>query len=84
MQFHERDEGDYRIYAGALESKAGDGYIAAVVVSRVHGASHAPREAYRDDSLACGHRWARAAEALRYAIGKGREVVKTEPHRLAC
>jgi hypothetical protein len=84
MQFHERDEGDYRIYAGALESKMGDGYIAAVVVSRVHGATHTPREAYRDDSLACGHRWARPEEALSYAIGKGREVVKTERHRLAC
>lgn len=42
MQFHERDEGDYRIYAEALESKAGDGYIAAVVVSRVHSATHTP------------------------------------------
>lgn len=84
MQFNQRDEGEYRIYAGALESALGDGYIAAVVVSRVQGAAHGPREAYRDDSLACGHRWARPEEALAYAIGKGREVVQTEPHRLAC
>ena len=84
MQFNQRDEGEYRIYAGALESALGDGYIAAVVVSRVQGTAHVPREAYRDDSLACGHRWARPEEALAYAIGKGREVVQTEPHRLAC
>ena len=84
MQLDERDEGEYRIYAGALESKLGDGYIAAVVVSRVRGVERAPREAFRDDSLACGHRWERADQALSYAIGKGREVVRTERHRLAC
>lgn len=84
MQFNQRDEGEYRIYAGALESALGDGYIAAVVVSRIQGAARTPREAYRDDSLACGHRWARPEEALSYAIGKGREVVQTEQHRLAC
>ncbi|HUG25220.1 hypothetical protein [Piscinibacter sp.] len=84
MQFNEHDEGDYRIYAGALESSHGDGYIAAVVVSRVRGADRAPREAYRDESLACGHRWERSDQALSYAIGRGREVVRTERQRLAC
>ena len=84
MQLDERDEGDYRIYAGALEAIQGDGYIAAVVVSRVRNTGRAPREAYRDDALACGHRWANAQDALSYALGKGREVVKTERHRLAC
>ena len=34
MHFDERNEGDYRIFAGALEAAQGDGYIAAVVVSR--------------------------------------------------
>ena len=57
MIFDERSEGDYRIYAGALEAPRGQGYIAAVVVNRVRGSVDAPREAYRDDSLACGHRW---------------------------
>ena len=80
MQFDERDEGEYRIYSGALESKLGDGYIAAVVVHQVRGVR---REAYRDEALACGHRWARADEALSYALGKGREVVRTEQRRLA-
>ncbi|HEV7915293.1 MAG TPA: hypothetical protein VGP22_16130 [Albitalea sp.] len=84
MQFNERDEGDYRIYGGALEAKQGDGYIAAVVVSRVRNTDRAPREAYRDDALACGHRWASPEAALSYALGKGCEVIRTERHRLAC
>jgi hypothetical protein len=35
MHFDERNEGDYRIYAGALESPHGGGYVAAVVVNRL-------------------------------------------------
>ena len=84
MKLDERDEGEYRIYAGALESKLGDGYIAAVVVSRVRGVERGPREAYRDDALACGHRWEQPEQALSYALGKGREVVRTQRHMLAC
>lgn len=84
MKLDERDEGEYRIYAGALESKLGDGYIAAVVVSRVRGVERGPREVYRDDALACGHRWELAEQALSYALGKGREMVRTQPHMLAC
>ncbi len=84
MFLDERDEGEYRIYAGALESRIGDGYIAAVVVNRVRGVDRGPREAWRDDALACGHRWERAEQALSYALGKGREVVRTERTRLRC
>lgn len=83
MQLHELDEGEYRIYVGAMESKLGDGYIAALVVSRVHGV-RLPREAYRDDSLACGHRWESPKAALDYALGRGRQMVRAERHRLAC
>jgi hypothetical protein len=83
MQLDERDEGEYRIYAGAMESRQGDGYIAAVVVNKIRGVPR-PREAYRDDALACGHRWSSAQAALTYAFGKGREVIRTETHRLAC
>jgi hypothetical protein len=84
MQLDERDEGEYRIYAGAMESAIGDGYIAAVVVTRVRGIERVPREAFRDDALACGHRWAHPEQAVSYALGKGREMVRTERHRLAC
>ena len=84
MIFDERSEGDYRIYAGALEAPRGQGYIAAVVVNRVHGIAHAPREAYRDDSLACGHRWLSPDEALSYALSKARSVIQREQLRLHC
>ena len=76
MQLDQRDEGEYRIYAGAMESKLGDGFIAAVVVSKVRGVPN-EKEAFRDDSLACGHRWESAKAALSYAFGKAREVIRS-------
>ena len=85
MHFEEHTEGRYRIYAGALESRQGDGYIAAVVV--VNSEPSPPqrgREAWRDDSLACGHRWASPADALRYAIARAREVIRKHSQLLAC
>ncbi|MBI5718278.1 MAG: hypothetical protein HZC37_11410 [Burkholderiales bacterium] len=38
MQFDECFEGDYRIFVGALDAPRGEGFIAAVVVSRLFGA----------------------------------------------
>ncbi len=37
MQFDECFEGDYRIFVGALDAPRGEGFIAAVVVSRLVG-----------------------------------------------
>lgn len=84
MRFQECHEGDYRIYVGALEAPRGDGYIAAVVVNRVRGISSANREAYRDDSLACGHRWPNPDEALHYALTRARELIRSRSQMLAC
>lgn len=84
MNFDEKMEGDYRIYAGAVESLQGDGYIAAVVINRVRGDKQSLREAFRDESLACGHRWASPDAALQYAVTKARELIHTEGARLAC
>ena len=84
MVFDERSEGDYRIYAGALEAPRGGGYIAAVVVNRVRGGGGAPCEAYRDDSLACGHRWLSPGEALQYAMSKARDIILRQQHRRQC
>ena len=87
MQFAEVNEGDYRIYAGALEASDGDGYIAALVV-RHHGAdklSHAATApVYRDDSVACGYRWPSPAEAITYALARGREVVRRQARDALC
>ncbi|MGE5116159.1 MAG: hypothetical protein ACM3N6_06650 [Betaproteobacteria bacterium] len=83
MYLEERDEGDYRIYAGALEAGHADGFVAAVVVNRCRGVER-PREAYRDVSMSGGHRWRDPQAALRYAVARAREVIRTEPERLAC
>lgn len=84
MRFHEGHEGNYRIYAGALDAPRGDGYIAALVVSRVAGAAGPQREAFRDESLACGHRWPSPDEALQYAMTRARELIRHRPQLLAC
>jgi hypothetical protein len=54
VQQIERSEGDYRILARAVRGPSGRGYVAAVTVKRVQGIANAPRDAYRDDSLAGG------------------------------
>ena len=84
MHFDERNVGDYRIFAGALEAPVGDGYIAAMIVQRVQGVPGAPREALRDESLACGHRWASPDDALAYAIGKAQDAIRNRSPALVC
>ncbi|MFY9510699.1 MAG: hypothetical protein WAQ05_06980 [Rubrivivax sp.] len=85
MRFQETHEGDYRIYVGALEAPRGEGYIAAVVVNRERGfVAGKNREAFRDDSLACGYRWPSPDEALQYALTRARELVRSRSQMLAC
>jgi hypothetical protein len=84
MRFDETHEGDYRIYVGAVEAPRGEGYIAALVVNRVRGAATPQREAFRDDSLACGYRWRSAEEALQYAMNRARELIRSRSQMLAC
>ena len=87
MRFQEAHEGDYRIYVGALEAPRGDGYIAAVVVDRIRGevaAAGRRREAFRDDSLACGYRWPSPDEAIHYALSRARELIRSRSVMLAC
>lgn len=85
MQFNECHEGDYRIFVGAVEAPVGEGYIAALVVNRVRGEVTGPyREAFRDDSLACGYRWRSADEAIQYAMNRARELIRSRSRVLAC
>jgi len=84
MQFNESHEGDYRIFVGAVEAPRGDGYIAALVVNRVRGVVGLQREAFRDDSLACGYRWRSADEAIHYAMNRARELIRTRSQMLTC
>jgi hypothetical protein len=84
MRFDECQEGDYRIFVGAMEAPGGDGYTAAVVVERLPGARHAKAEAFRDESLACGYRWPSADAAMAYAMNRAREMVRNGSPALAC
>ena len=84
MRFDEREIGDYRIFAGALEAPKGDGYTATMIVQRVHGAPDLPREVLRDEGLACGHRWESADAALAYAINKAQEAIRKRTELLTC
>lgn len=82
MHFAERNEGPYRVYAGAMEATGG--YCAAIVISRVKGVTNGPREAYKDLAMSGGHRWETPEQALRYAVARGCEIVRSEPSRLLC
>jgi hypothetical protein len=84
MRFDECHEGDYRIFVGALEAPQGDGYIAALIVNRVRGVPAQQREAFRDDSLACGYRWRSADEAIQYAMNRARELIRSRSSMLTC
>lgn len=84
MHFNDISEGDYRIYAGAIEAANSAGYLAALIVNRVGGTTGRPREAFRDTQLAAGYRWDSPQDALRYALQKGQEIVRRKPALLAC
>jgi hypothetical protein len=79
MNFAERDEGDFRIYAGAIEASRTDGYLAAVVVHRVRGVAGAPVETYRDHSLCAGYAWPTPDEALSFALRKAYATIRGVP-----
>ena len=74
MLFQERAIGEYRVYAGAVETTRG-GYMAALIIQQVCERTHRSRDAYRDESLACGHAFRTAQEALDYAMNRAREVL---------
>ena len=84
MRFNDCHEGDYRIFVGAVEAPRGEGYLAALVVNRVHGVQGRHTEAFRDDSLACGYRWTSADEAMHYAMNRARELIRSRSRMLSC
>jgi hypothetical protein len=84
MHFDELTDGPYRIYAGAREARQRDGYVAAVVVTRMASETQPVREAFRDESLACGHRWESPGDALSYALAQARELIASQPQLLRC
>lgn len=84
MHFDQREIGDYRIFAGALDAPRGNGYIATMIVQRVNGVTGVAREALRDESLAGGHRWELAEDALAYAISRAQDAIRKRSPLLSC
>ncbi len=75
MHFDERDEGDFRIYAGAIESAHG-GYTAAAVVKRIRGVPEAV-EIFRDQNMSGGHAWENPERALRFAMKVATHAIRS-------
>jgi hypothetical protein len=76
MHFEERKVGDFQIYAGAMEAPAG-GYIAGVVLHRLHGRKDPPDTLLKDDSLFGGHRFESPRDALTRALDAGYRAIRT-------
>lgn len=74
MHFEERDVGDFRIYAGAVEAQGG--YVAGVAVHRLRGVTRPPEMMLRDDSLFGGHRFASPQDALNRALDAGHRAIR--------
>lgn len=75
MHFDERDEGEYRIYAGAMETPSG--YTAAVAIRHL-GSSASAAPVYRDEAMAGGYAWFQARDALQYAIAVAQKWVRRQ------
>jgi len=76
MDTQERQVGDFRIYAGALDAPDG-GYIAAVEVHRVGAAAGDAAEViFSNERISGGHRFDVAALALRHALDVGHQAVR--------
>lgn len=82
MNLQERDIGDFRIYAGAIDGPHG-GYTAAVEVHEIRGPGQAPRRVFSSDRLSGGHRFAQPDQALKHAMGVGRQAIRLEQVALA-
>lgn len=78
MHFSERDVGEFRIYAGALEEQTG--YVASVIVHR-RRATGQPEVTYRDDRLFGGHRFEKPGDALTRAMDAGHRAIRVEQGR---
>jgi hypothetical protein len=81
MRFEDRDDGEYWIHAGSLELRAGEGFLAAVIVNRSSKGKVGRQEVYRDTEVSGGHRWLTSDQALQHALLVGAKAVTAERHR---
>lgn len=79
MYFDERDEGDFKIYAGAIEVACG-GYAAAAVVKQVRGVPEAV-EVFRDINMSGGHAWEEPERAVQFAMRVATDVIRARANQ---
>jgi len=79
MYFDERDEGDFKIYAGAIEVAYG-GYAAAAVVKQVRGVPEAV-EVFRDLNMSGGHAWEEPERAVQFAMRVATDVIRARANQ---
>lgn len=75
MTLQERDVGDFRIYAGALDAPQG-GYTAAVEVHLLSRHARGPVVVFSSERLSCGHRFPQADAAIKHAIQVGNQAIR--------
>ncbi|MBE0548110.1 MAG: hypothetical protein IH627_10745 [Rubrivivax sp.] len=79
MHLAERNEGEFRVYAAAIEAEGGVGFYAGVVVKPWGSRSLCGRgEVFRDERLEDGMTWESAEEALEFALRVGAAAVRAQ------
>ncbi len=81
MRFEDRNDGEFRIHAGSLELRVGQGHLAAVIVHRSCKGDVGACEVYRDTAVSGGHRWLTSDQALQHALLLGASAVAAERRR---
>ena len=81
MRFEDRDDGEFRIHAGSLELREGEGHLASVIVNLSRVGKSGVREIYRNLQVSGGHRWPTSEQALHHALMLGTHAVAAERHR---
>lgn len=81
MRFEDRQDGEYRIHAGSLEPRAGEGHLASVIVNHSRDGKIGVQEIYRDLEVSGHHRWLTSDQALHHALMLGAKAVVAERQR---
>lgn len=85
MNVAERNEGEFRIYAAAIDAPDGAGFYAGVVVRRWRSGSLSRRgEVFRDERLDDGAVWRAPEHALAFALQVGGAAVRARGVFAAC
>jgi len=79
MNLAEQLEGEFRIYAAAIDADGGSGFYAGVVVRPWRASSMAAcRDTFRDERLEDGAVWSSAESALGFALQVGVAAVRAQ------